>query len=58
MSMRGKCVWWLTGDVQCGEPTGYKMVDDGGESGAGKVRRYESFCPPHKAMHEEIELSE
>lgn len=51
--MKRHCNWILTtrgGDrFKCGRPTSYRMVDDGGEPGAAKVRKYNAFCDEHQA---------
>lgn len=42
------CRWVLASGSYCEKPVKYKMVEDGGEPGASKVRKYETFCPEHK----------
>jgi hypothetical protein len=48
---------WILGETNkaCGAPVAYRMVDDGGEPGAGKVRQYEPFCERHAALAKEID---
>jgi len=45
------CRWVVRPDNQgrlyCNAPTSYSMVDDGGEKGAAKVRKYNPFCDFH-----------
>ncbi len=43
------CRWVLAGGTYCEAPVKYRMVEDGGEPGADKVRKYDSFCPEHAA---------
>jgi hypothetical protein len=42
---------WVVGDPkerrQCNAPLKYTMVYDGGEVGAAKVRKYQTFCDAH-----------
>lgn len=47
-----KCVW-VTATGPCNEKVSYKMVDDGGEPGAAKVRKYNAFCDKHEAQLDE-----
>lgn len=54
--MTKTCLWVLANNSQCGVPTTYKLVEDGGEPGAAKVRKYEPFCDVHKKRVEESEL--
>jgi hypothetical protein len=39
----------FTPAIYCDKPVGYRMVEDGGEPGAEKVRLYNSFCDEHQA---------
>lgn len=43
------CRWILADGTYCEAKVKYKMVEDGGEPGAALVRKYETFCPTHKA---------
>lgn len=42
------CRWVLTDGSPCGVKTRYKMVEDGGEPGAPKVREYSPWCDEHE----------
>lgn len=34
--------------IYCEAPVPYRMVPDGGEAGAARVREYGTFCPGHE----------
>lgn len=36
--------------IYCEKPVSYTMVEDGGEPGAAKVRKYNYFCDEHQAI--------
>ena len=42
----------------CEKPSKYRMVEDGGEPGAEKVRQYDPFCPEHTEASARQELVE
>ena len=52
--MRPVCFWVLANGEHCGRPVSYTMVEDGGEPGAHKVRKYAPFCASHQAQHEAV----
>lgn len=37
----------------CDVKTAYTMIDDGGEKGAQKRRKYKPFCAKHQALVDE-----
>ncbi len=49
------CRWVLADGTYCEKPVKYKMVEDGGEPGAAKVRKYDTWCADHKAKAEAMD---
>ncbi len=41
--------------LYCGKPVRFRMTEDGGEHGASKVRKYETFCDAHKRAAEAMD---
>ena len=44
--------------IYCYGLVSYKMVEDGGEPGAQKVRKYNNFCERHQAAADELDKEE
>jgi hypothetical protein len=43
------CRWLLASGAYCEKPVGWTMVEDGGEPGAEKVRKYKTWCAVHES---------
>jgi len=44
--------------IYCQGKVSYTMVEDGGEPGAQKVRKYNNFCERHQAAADELDKEE
>lgn len=57
MSNPAKNCRWITGPgTYCEGKVKYKMVEDGGEPGAPKVRSYSTFCEEHEERAAEVQV--